>query len=82
MYFLMEIELMTGRHHQIRCQLAAIGCPIKDDLKYGAKRSNSNGGISLHARKIEFIHPVNKSQLKIIAPFPENDLWDCFETIK
>ncbi|MDR0754935.1 MAG: RluA family pseudouridine synthase [Prevotellaceae bacterium] len=77
-YFLIEIELMTGRHHQIRCQLAAIGCPIKGDLKYGYQRSNSNGGISLHARKIEFIHPVNNNQIKITAPFPENDLWDCF----
>ncbi|MDR2065777.1 MAG: RluA family pseudouridine synthase [Prevotellaceae bacterium] len=82
MYFLIEIELMTGRHHQIRCQLASIGCPIKGDLKYGYQHSNPNGGISLHARKIEFIHPVNNSPLKITAPFPENDLWNCFKIEK
>ncbi|MDR3285957.1 MAG: RluA family pseudouridine synthase, partial [Prevotellaceae bacterium] len=74
-YFLLEIELMTGRHHQIRCQLSAIGCPIKGDLKYGAPRSNEDGGISLHARKIEFIHPVTNANIEITAPFPENDLW-------
>ncbi|MDR2652737.1 MAG: RluA family pseudouridine synthase, partial [Prevotellaceae bacterium] len=78
-YFLLEIELMTGRHHQIRCQLAATGCPIKGDLKYGFPRSNADGGISLHAQKIEFIHPVSNNQIKITAPFPENDLWNCFE---
>ncbi|MDR3226846.1 MAG: RluA family pseudouridine synthase [Prevotellaceae bacterium] len=77
-YFLLEIELMTGRHHQIRCQLSAIGCPIKGDLKYGAPRSNEDGGISLHARKIEFIHPVSNTNIEIIAPFPENDLWKFF----
>ncbi|MDR0420907.1 MAG: RluA family pseudouridine synthase [Prevotellaceae bacterium] len=78
-YFLLEIELMTGRHHQIRCQLAAIGSPIKGDLKYGYPRSNANGGISLHARKIAFIHPVSNNQIEITAPFPENDLWNRFE---
>ncbi|MDR1983723.1 MAG: RluA family pseudouridine synthase [Prevotellaceae bacterium] len=78
-YFLLEIKLMTGRHHQIRCQLAAIGCPIKGDLKYGYPRSNADGGISLHARKIEFIHPVSGKQIEITAPFPTNDLWQCFE---
>jgi 23S rRNA pseudouridine1911/1915/1917 synthase len=78
-YFLLEIELMTGRHHQIRCQLAATGCPIKGDLKYGFPRSNEDGGISLHARKIEFIHPVSKLQIQVIAPFPQNnDLWKYF----
>jgi 23S rRNA pseudouridine1911/1915/1917 synthase len=78
-YFLLEIELMTGRHHQIRCQLAAIGCHIKGDLKYGYPRSNANGGISLHARKIEFIHPVSKKKIEITAPFPKNDLWEMFD---
>jgi 23S rRNA pseudouridine1911/1915/1917 synthase len=74
-YTLLEINLETGRHHQIRCQLAAIGCPIKGDLKYGAKRSNPDGGISLHARKIEFIHPVSKLPLSIVAPIPNDNLW-------
>ena len=74
-YSLLEINLETGRHHQIRCQLAAIGCPVKGDLKYGAKRSNPDGGISLHARKIEFIHPVSKIPLCITAPVPDDSLW-------
>ena len=74
-YTLLEINLLTGRHHQIRCQLAAIGCPVKGDLKYGAKRSNPDGGISLHARKIEFIHPVSKQPICITAPVPEDSLW-------
>ena len=74
-YTLLEINLETGRHHQIRCQLAAIGCPIKGDLKYGAKRSNPDGGISLHARKIEFVHPVSKLPISITAPVPEDKLW-------
>ena len=78
-YTLLEINLETGRHHQIRCQLAAIGCPIKGDLKYGAKRSNPDGGISLHARKIEFIHPVSKLPISIIAPVPEDILWKALE---
>ena len=69
-YFLLEVELMTGRHHQIRCQLADMGCPIKGDLKYGAPRSNPDGGISLHARRITFIHPVKKEELTIEAPVP------------
>ncbi|MDR2125688.1 MAG: RluA family pseudouridine synthase [Prevotellaceae bacterium] len=81
-YFMLEIALMTGRHHQIRCQLAAIGCPIKGDLKYGYPRSNENGQISLHARKIEFIHPVKKNLITVTAPFPDNDLWGCFEIDK
>ena len=78
-YTLLEINLETGRHHQIRCQLAAIGSPIKGDLKYGAKRSNPDGGISLHARKIEFIHPVSKMPIEITAPVPEDALWHALE---
>lgn len=78
-YTLLEINLETGRHHQIRCQLAAIGCPIKGDLKYGAKRSNPDGGISLHARKIEFVHPVSKLPISIIAPVPDDKLWHALE---
>jgi 23S rRNA pseudouridine1911/1915/1917 synthase len=74
-YTLLEINLETGRHHQIRCQLAAIGCPVKGDLKYGAKRSNPDGGICLHARQIEFIHPVSKQPICITAPIPEDSLW-------
>lgn len=77
-YTLLEINLETGRHHQIRCQLAAIGCPVKGDLKYGAKRSNPDGGISLHARKIEFIHPVSKENICITAPVPDDSLWQQF----
>lgn len=78
-YILLEINLETGRHHQIRCQLAAIGCPIKGDLKYGAKRSNPDGGICLHARRIEFIHPVSKQPISIVAPVPEDTLWQALE---
>lgn len=74
-YSLLEVNLETGRHHQIRCQLAAIGCPIKGDLKYGAKRSNPDGGISLHARQIAFIHPVSKQPICITAPVPDDSLW-------
>ncbi len=76
-YSLLEVQLQTGRHHQIRCQLAALGCPIKGDLKYGAKRSNPDGGICLHARAIEFVHPVTKELVRIVAPTPSNDnLWN------
>ena len=78
-YTLLEINLETGRHHQIRCQLSAIGLPIKGDLKYGAKRSNPDGGISLHARKIEFVHPVSKQEISIIAPVPNDTLWHALE---
>ena len=79
-YKLLEIELITGRHHQIRCQLAKEGAPIKGDLKYGAKRSNQGGGISLHSRRREFIHPVKKEPLVITAPAPvEDGLWQFFE---
>ncbi len=74
-YTLLEIKLMTGRHHQIRCQLAKIGCPIKGDLKYGARRSNPDGSISLFARSIEFVHPVSKELVKVEAPVPEDRLW-------
>ncbi len=77
-YFFLEIDLHTGRHHQIRCQLAKIGCPIRGDLKYGSRRSNPGGGISLHAREIEFIHPVLKKELKIIADPPKDVLWNEF----
>lgn len=76
-YSLLEVNLQTGRHHQIRCQLAAIGCPIKGDLKYGARRSNPDGGICLHARRIEFIHPVSKQPLSIVAPVPADPIWQA-----
>lgn len=76
-YTLLEIDLQTGRHHQIRCQLSAIGCPIKGDLKYGFPRSNKDGGISLHARRIEFIHPVSKEPITIEAPLPSDPIWQC-----
>ena len=72
-YTLVEVELLTGRHHQIRAQLSKIGCPIKGDLKYGAKRSNPDGGISLHSRRVELLHPVRKELLQIEAPTPEKD---------
>ena len=78
-YNLVEVELKTGRHHQIRCQLSSIGCPIKGDLKYGAQRSNPDGSISLHARYIEFTHPVSKEQIAITAPLPDDRLWQSFE---
>ena len=74
-YTLIEVQLMTGRHHQIRCQMARIGCPIKGDLKYGAPRSNTDGSISLLARKIEFVHPVSKETVSVIAPLPNDTLW-------
>lgn len=78
-YYLLEIKLCTGRHHQIRCQLAKIGCPIKGDLKYGFPRSNEDGGIGLHAREISFMHPVKKELITITAPPPLNDpLWKIF----
>lgn len=77
-YYLLEIELHSGRHHQIRAQLAKIGCPIKGDLKYGFPRSNDDGGISLLARKLEFIHPVRKEAITITAHFPEGDIWPVF----
>lgn len=79
-YTLIEVDLKTGRHHQIRAQLSAIGCSIKGDLKYGAKRSNRDGGISLHSRSIEFRHPVRGEVIKVTAPVPKSDnLWSFFE---
>lgn len=78
-YYLLEIDLKTGRHHQIRAQLAAIGCKIKGDMKYGFSRSNPDGGIHLHARKIELLHPVSKEKLSITAPVPNDTLWKFFE---
>lgn len=78
-YFLLEIQLHTGRHHQIRCQLARMGCPIKGDLKYGAPRSNPDGSICLHARKLELEHPVTHELLSITAPVPKDALWQAFE---
>lgn len=79
-YQLLEIDLETGRHHQIRAQLSKNGTPIKGDLKYGAPRSNPDGGIHLHARKLEFVHPVTKESMKIIAPLPPNDIiWGACE---
>ncbi len=77
-YYLLEVDLKTGRHHQIRCQLAKMGCPIKGDLKYGFARSNSDGSICLHARKIKFIHPVSKELLELTAPLPEGNIWKAF----
>ena len=76
-YTLLEIHLMTGRHHQIRCQLAHMGCPIRGDLKYGAPRSNPDGGISLMAKQIDFVHPVTKEQTTIKAPTPSDALWQA-----
>ncbi|MBQ8158938.1 MAG: RNA pseudouridine synthase [Prevotella sp.] len=74
-YTLLEVNLMTGRHHQIRCQLAAMGSPIKGDLKYGAPRSNPDGSISLHSHRVEFVHPVSKELISIEAPVPNDSLW-------
>ena len=80
-YYLLEIDLETGRHHQIRCQLAKIGSPLKGDLKYGAERSNPDGSISLHAHTISFVHPVSKENISVIAPIPEDPLWNAFSQI-
>ncbi|MPN45453.1 tRNA pseudouridine synthase C [bioreactor metagenome] len=77
-YNLLEVDLKTGRHHQIRCQLAKMGCPIKGDLKYGFARSNPDGSICLHARRISFIHPVSKEQIDLEAPVPPGNLWSGF----
>lgn len=78
-YHLLEITLETGRHHQIRCQLANIGCIIKGDLKYGAKRSNKDGSIHLHARSLLFTHPTSQEEITVIAPVPNDPLWQFFE---
>jgi 23S rRNA pseudouridine1911/1915/1917 synthase len=77
-YYLIEVELHSGRHHQIRAQMAKIGCPVKGDLKYGFPRSNEDGSISLFARSLEFIHPVKKEKVTITAHFPEGDIWSHF----
>lgn len=76
-YMLLEVHLMTGRHHQIRCQLANMGCPIKGDLKYGSPRSNPDGGISLMSRRVEFVHPVSKETIVAEAPVPNDRLWQA-----
>lgn len=78
-YCLLEVDLKTGRHHQIRCQLAKMGCPIKGDLKYGFPRSNPDGSICLHARRVRFVHPVSKEQIDVVAPVPSDNLWRSFE---
>lgn len=79
-YHLLEVELLTGRHHQIRVQLAQIGCTIKGDLKYGSKRSNPDASISLHARHLSFTHPIKKEKVAVIAPVPDDNLWKFFES--
>ena len=78
-YHLLEVELLTGRHHQIRCQLAKMGCPIKGDLKYGAERSNPDGSISLHAFHVMFEHPVSHEMIDVKAPLPDDSLWQSFK---
>ena len=78
-YHLLEVDLQTGRHHQIRCQLAKMGCPIKGDLKYGFPRSNPDGSICLHARRVTFVHPVSKEVIDITAPLPSGNLWNGFD---
>ena len=78
-YDLVEVQLMTGRHHQIRCQLSTMGCPIKGDLKYGAKRSNSDGSISLNAHRIEFVHPVSKEKICLESSLPNDNLWNSLK---
>ena len=80
-YWFLEITLLTGRHHQIRAQLAAIGCPIRGDLKYGYPRSDPGGGIHLHARELVFVHPVRKNEIRVVADPPEDALWDLFRTL-
>jgi len=81
-YFLLEVELETGRHHQIRCQLGTIGCIIKGDLKYGAKRSNKDASIHLHARKLTFHHPTTHEEVSVTAPVPNDPLWQFFDKIR
>ena len=80
-YYLLEVHLHTGRHHQIRCQLAIMGCPIKGDLKYDSPRSNPDGSICLHSRKVSFVHPVSKELIELEAPVPEGNLWNGFEML-
>ena len=81
-YFLIEVDLKTGRHHQIRCQLAKMGCPIKGDLKYGFARSNPDGSICLHAHRVKFVHPVSKELIDVTAQLPPGNLWNGFEMIE
>lgn len=78
-YHLLEVELITGRHHQIRVQLSAIGCPIKGDLKYKSQRSNVDGSIHLHARKVEFVHPVSQEEICVVAPTPPDTVWNSLQ---
>ncbi len=79
-YYLLEVELMTGRHHQIRAQLSSMSCPIKGDLKYGFDRPNPDGSIHLHARSVQMVHPVKQEEIEIVAPLPPNDpLWQFFD---
>lgn len=80
-YHLLEVRLHTGRHHQIRCQLSKMGCPIKGDLKYGAPRSNPDGSISLHARRLQLEHPVSHEQIDVTAPVPDDKLWLMFQQL-
>ena len=80
-YYALEIGLHTGRHHQIRSQLSAIGCPIKGDLKYGFDRSNKDASIHLHARKLSFIHPVKLEQITIVAPLPDDSIWNVLDNL-
>ena len=80
-YDLLEVQLLTGRHHQIRCQLSAVGCPIKGDLKYGARRSNPDGSISLLSRRVEFVHPVSKEHICVEAPLPQDPLWQLLTNV-
>jgi 23S rRNA pseudouridine1911/1915/1917 synthase len=79
-YTLLEVQLMTGRHHQIRCQLAAVGMPIKGDLKYGARRSNPDGSISLLSHHVAFTHPVSKALISVVSPLPDDNLWQSLVT--
>ena len=81
-YFWLEVDLKTGRHHQIRCQLAKMGCPITGDLKYGFARSNPDGSICLHAHRVKFVHPVSKELIDVTAPLPSGNLWNGFEMIE
>ena len=80
-YHLLEVDLKTGRHHQIRCQLAKMGCPIRGDLKYGFARSNPDGSICLHARKVSLVHPVSKELIELVAPLPELGVWNAFRDL-
>ena len=80
-YYLLEIDLQTGRHHQIRAQLASVGCPVKGDLKYGAPRSNDGGGVSLHSRRVTFIHPVKNEEITAVAPLPVDKIWKLFSNV-